>query len=266
LNPPTKRLLALAGSLVAGLFGVIVLASPAQAHHAEITGKAVCQEDGKYAVTWTVHNPTWDNPFMKITKVETVPAANGFTKIAADTWLNADESITEVQIVDGTATKAKLTVFASWHLTKTGPAVVIPKEPASEEVEMPGKCAPVDAKGDGTCTTFDVTIINSAEGDTITAQVTYGTQTTPPVEVKQGESKKVSLTPSSQTEAVVSFANSNFTVKVAYKKPDNCGGLPQTGSSTTTIMASGAGIAGLGVFVFFMARRRMARLRRLASE
>lgn len=265
MNPPIKRLLALAGSVVAGLFGVTMLASPAQAHHAVITGEAACQADGKYAVTWTVKNLNWDNPFMKITTVETVPATNGFTNIAVDKWLGANESVTEVQTVDGNLAKAKLTVFASWYKTKDGTAKVTPKEPAVGEVELPGKCAPVTAAGESTCNTFEVTITNSAEGDTVEAKVTYGTQTVPATLAK-GESKKVSLTPSSHTEAVVSFANSNFAVKVPYAKPADCAGLPQTGSSTTTMVASGAGLAGLGVFVFFMARRRMVRLRRLAAE
>jgi LPXTG-motif cell wall-anchored protein len=250
--------------VVAGLFGAIALASPAQAHHAEVSGQAECQVDGKYAITWTVHNPKWDNPFMKIKSVVTDPAANSFAKITANTWLNAEESITEVQTVPGNTTKATLTVTSTWHLVKDGPVRVDTKT-AIGEVKMPGKCTPVSATGEGTCTTFDVTVTNSAEGETVDATVTYGTQTVP-VTLAKGESKKVNLTPSSQKEAKITFNGSDFTVTVPYNKPADCGGLPQTGSSTTTYIASGTGLAGLGVFVFFMARRRMAKLRRLAAE
>ncbi|HCU50246.1 MAG TPA: hypothetical protein DGG94_10695, partial [Micromonosporaceae bacterium] len=42
-------------------------------------------------------------------------------------------------------------------------------------------------------------------------------------------------------------------------------GLPQTGDNVTTYVASGTGIAALGAVVFMLARRRLVRLRRLAS-
>jgi len=268
LNPPIKRLLAFAGSVVAGLFGAIVLASPAQAHHTEVTGSVVCLPDGQYKTVWTVTNGNFDNPIQRITevtfKIDDVATADTLKVILKNEEIPADGSLSETVFLPGTAKKAWLQVKAVW-LNNGNPTKITDTKDA--KVTMLGGCQPAKAAtGEPSCTTFDVTVTNSAEGQKIDAKVTYGTQVIPIDGLPPGESKKVSLTPSSETVAVVSFANSDFTVKVPYSKPANCGGLPQTGSSTASIMASGAGLAGLGVFVFFMARRRMARLRRLASE
>lgn len=51
-----KRLLVGLVALTALCTGVVVLAGPASAHANVVTGTSVCQDNGKYAVTWTIAN------------------------------------------------------------------------------------------------------------------------------------------------------------------------------------------------------------------
>ncbi|HEX6685263.1 MAG TPA: LPXTG cell wall anchor domain-containing protein [Candidatus Limnocylindrales bacterium] len=259
-----KRLLALAGSIAAGMAGALVLASPAQAHHPEVKGEFVCQVDGTYKITWTVKNGDFDSPLMKIKTVDPTPDGD-ITEIKEGVWLEKNASLKGVQIVPGTTTEAKLYINATWHKTKEGEAKV--EEDADGKVKPVGTCVPAKAAvGQGDCTNFSVTVTTSAEHKATTATVKYGTQTKPVTLKDGGDSQKVDLSPSSETEATVTFADSTFTATVAYNKPANCGGLPQTGSSTTTMIAGGTGAAALGAFIFFMARRRMVKLRQLADS
>jgi LPXTG-motif cell wall-anchored protein len=268
LNPPIKRLLALAGSLAAGMFGAIVLVSPAQAHETTLEASFECLPDGRYKTEWTVKNGDYPNPVERLTLVvfkidDVAPPADTLKTIKKDAEIQKNGELHETVLVPGTTKKVSLQVKSVWLKPNGSPSTITDDKHA--KVMPLGTCVP-GAKGESTCTTFDVTVANSAEGpQETTATVKYGTQSET-VTLKKGESKKVNLTPSSQTEAVVTFSTSDLTVKVPYNKPANCGGLPVTGSGTTTIMASGAGLAGLGVFVFFLARRRLARLRRLATE
>jgi len=349
LNPPIKRLLAFAGSVVAGLFGAIVLASPAQAHHPLITGTSVCQADGKYKITWTVSNGDWENPYMKIIAVQATPNTP-VTNIAVETWLDPDASVTGVQYVPGTSTGAKLYVDANWYLHKTDSEPKVHNS-ATKELTLPGTCKaeaepsvtfedrcdgtinvhlvnPTEtkktfrikgtnndyekiveiAKGEkdesveasagaltvsvkkgetwaeigrhaawarpekcsaptvfswSTCDKLTIKVTNPPENQSTTAEVTYGTQTKKK-DVAPGTTEEFVFDAGSTTKATVKLSGWE-TITVDYQRPQNCDTLPQTGSSTTTFLASGAGLATLGGLAFFFARRRMVRLRKLAS-
>jgi LPXTG-motif cell wall-anchored protein len=249
--------------MIAGLFGAIVLASPAQAHHPIISGKADCLADGQYRITWTVGNGDWQNPYMKITTV-TAGINTPLSENLVGRWLDPNTSATVVQLVPGDTKEATLNVKASWYRTKTGTAQV--NDEATGVVKPTGVCqaAPPTATGESTCDSFTITISNPAGGNATEATVTYGTQSKK-VTVAPGKTEKVELSPSSEKEAVVTLTGLSEPIKVAYEKPANCGGLPRTGSNITTYIASGTGLAALGGVVFFLARRRMVKLRRLAS-
>ena len=122
MNPPIRRLLAFAGSVVAGLFGAIVLASPAQAHHPIVSGESECLADGQYKITWTVTNGNWDNPYMKIKSFTATPADNAVTGLdvgSAAQWIEPDASVKGIQYVPGTTKEATLQVYGIWFHKKT---------------------------------------------------------------------------------------------------------------------------------------------------
>lgn len=260
-----KRFLALAGSLVAGAAGALVLASPAYAHHPNVKGEAECQVDGTYKVTWTAGTDNFSGRFMRIYEVQNTPDGD-LSVIKDEAWFDPGTPRQDVQTVPGTTTQAKLSFKATWHETKDASSDVLARHDRKEAtVRMPGKCVPVTAAAQGDCTSLNVTVTTMAEHDATTATVKYGTQTKTAELADGGDTKKVDLSPGSETEVTVTFAGSNQVFKSTYQKPANCGGLPVTGSSTTTLVAGGTGAAALGTFIFFMARRRMVKLRQLAN-
>lgn len=266
MNRHTKRLLALAGSALVGAFGAVALASPAQAHHPEITGTSKCLDNGKYEISWVVGHVTEQNRKMRVLKLSAKPDTNveGLKELDE---VDAGKTKTATQLVPGTTTEASLTVHGQWINTNGTETDIFSS--ATGHVKLDGTCEPTEipkptATGESTCDKFTITIANPQGGKTAEATITYGTQEKK-VTVEPGKTEKVELSPSSETKAKVVFAGLDGAVVVEYKKPGDCADLPRTGDDTLTYVASGTGIAGLGVLVFFLARRRLVRLRRLAS-
>jgi LPXTG-motif cell wall-anchored protein len=337
--------------VVAGLFGAIVLASPAQAHHPMLGGSVDCQADGQYKITWTVQNGNWQNPFMKLTKVVLTPNTS-VTNIAVDAWLNPDQTITGEQFVPGNTTSAKLYVEALWYKHKTDrfpkvwnkgdktlqlpgtckaepdPTVTFEDEcdgttsvhlvnptetkktfrikgtdfdktvelakgetdesvPASAGaftvsvkrgeswVEIgkhdawarPEKCEPPTVFSWSSCDEFKIAVTNPEGNQAVTVKITYGSQTTPQggVEVGPGKTGEFKFSPSSTKDAQVELSGWPTQTMTYDQDRTLCDTLPKTGSNTTTFIASGTGLAMLGGLAFFFARRRMVKLRKLAS-
>jgi LPXTG-motif cell wall-anchored protein len=358
LNPPIKRLLALAGSIVAGLFGTIVLASPAQAHHPIISGWAACQADGQYKISWKVENGNWFGRFMKIVVVDPTPDPTADLPFTGDikvgAWVDPNGKVEGTQFVSGSATSASLYIDAKWYQSKTNPrASVKVHENRTGEVKLAGTCkaeenpsasfddrcdgtvnvtlvnpttttktfrvndkqvdvtsaekqkdvlvaagagkitvtvksgdiwkpvkthdgwvrpegcAPPEVATESTCEEFSIAVTNAENNLPFKFKVTYGTQTTHDpdwVEVKAGETKEVKFVAGAKTEAKVEFTNDWPSQTVTFVKPTTCETLPQTGSNTSTLIASGTGLAMLGGLAFFFARRRSANLRKLAAS
>ncbi len=358
MNRPTKRLLALAGSALLGTFAAVALATPAQAHHADLIGQGVCQDDGTYDVTWRLTHPeNWSgriakitgitksvdkpitpvapatsfavgteiNPVTTISGVQNVPTASATLKVDTQ-WFNTDgtpakhtdgrditdsdtvnatfdvttcqpkpipsatflpfcDGTIKVHLINPTGSPVVFTVTAGngWTQQFKIPAngkldVIVPADNAKAEIVVKaGKdeiakggpwvrpnCPKPTPLGESTCDKFTVSLSNPADNLPTTATVTYGSQVVTK-EIAAGRTEKVELSPSSETEATIKFSSWDDVYKVKYEKPANCGGLPQTGASTGTYVASGSGLAALGVLVFFLARRRQVRLRRIAS-
>lgn len=338
-----KRLLGLAGSAIIGAFGAVALATPAQAHHPIISGKAICQADGQYKITWSVGNGNWSDRTARITAISSDPDTE-VTGFKVDTEIAPSAEVIGTQMVPGSTTEAKLTISARWYNpngsdsgisdTKTGSAVgvkgkckpqpdptatftsncdgtvnvhiVNPGRAEAEftvtgidgKIKVPGKgekdvtvpagagaivvkrgdklvaetdgwvrpaeCPKPSPLGESTCDSFIVKLTNPEGNQTVKATVTYGIQVKEK-DVAPGKTETVSLSPSSQTEATVVFTGWDGAFKVKYEKPADCPGLPQTGANTFTYIASGTGLAALGLLIVFLARRRLVRLRRMAS-
>jgi LPXTG-motif cell wall-anchored protein len=353
LNPPIKRLLAFAGSVVAGLFGAIVLVSPAQAHHPMVSGTFECQADGQYKITWTVKNGNWPNPYMKVNSLDPNPddPVTGIAVIPSAPWIEPNGSVTGTQLVPGTTEYAELIVDGYWWTQKTDEEAAVygkdkgwvkpdgtckaepdPKatftdrcdgtvnvhlvNPTTtmksfrikgtgfdETVEVnatsetdksvpatagaltvtvkigqtwkevgkheawarPEECPPPTLLSWSTCDNFKIAVTNAEKGEAVAVKVTYGSQPAKTETVAPGDTKNFEFAPSSTTTATVELAGWD-TQTITYVKPQNCDELPKTGANTTTYIASGTGLAMLGGLAFFFARRRMVKLRKLASS
>jgi len=125
-------------------------------------------------------------------------------------------------------------------------------------------CAPPTSIGESTCDGFWVKVTNAQGGMPVEATVTYGTQVKK-VTVAPGHTEPVSFSPSSHTEATITYSNDWPSTTAKYEKPGNCPGLPQTGDNTTKYVGTGIGLIALGTVIFFLARRRFVQLRRMAS-
>lgn len=108
MNRTLKRVLGLAGSVALGVAGAVTFASAAQAHHPEITGSAVCVDDG-WEVTWNVDlvGPT-DGEITAVTPTE--PTVAGDLQAGA-----TGKNFTGTQVYPATATEAHLEVSAVWY-------------------------------------------------------------------------------------------------------------------------------------------------------
>lgn len=231
LNPPIKRLLALTGSVVAGLLGVVVLASPAQAHHPLVSGTAVCQADGQYKITWTVGNGDWDNPYMKVEEVRANPdtSLTGITVGDSSPWIDPGQSVTGTQFVPGTTKSATLWVEGLWFKNKTDQdAKVESHTDPPAYVKLAGTCEaeenPTATFSDRCDGTVNVHLVNPTS--TMKSFRIKGTNYDETVEVAaEGEADKPA--PASAGALTVSVKNANGTWTElgrhqAWARPDEC--------------------------------------------
>lgn len=112
---PKRRTLGLLTAMAAGLFGAVLLTSPASAHTASVSGVAKCESaTGTWSVTWTVKNDY--NGVATLSKVTAGPA--GSTVTLASTIPAAKKgtttSITGTEVVTAPATEATLSAHVTW--------------------------------------------------------------------------------------------------------------------------------------------------------
>ncbi|WP_155372078.1 LPXTG cell wall anchor domain-containing protein [Catellatospora vulcania] len=122
-SPLLRRLAAYSGSVLLGLAGVAVLASPAQAHHTTITAKAKCTPN-EWIITWTVEN--WDTKMSAVIDVVDDKSSpdSAITNIVDGATLpgKADGKLGKLvgeQHVSLDTTTADLTVFGKWTNNNT---------------------------------------------------------------------------------------------------------------------------------------------------
>ncbi len=141
---PLRRATALvAGSLI-GMAGAVAFASPALAHHSEISGSAKCL-DGEWVVDWRVNAVGSGEAGQKFTFTQVALTPAGTTidnpNIATGIELPAGVPLTGKQRIPATTTErwATLTVASEWT-SKWGK--VTEKYPVTEQVRLRGKCTP----------------------------------------------------------------------------------------------------------------------------
>ncbi|WP_432986267.1 LPXTG cell wall anchor domain-containing protein [Dactylosporangium sp. CA-233914] len=130
----------------AAAFGLSALfAAPASAHNAGPSGKAVCGDDGKYVVTWTVKNDFGTKVTLSNIKIlsggkvvpgDSIPAEitlTGYGKETFTTTYAGDTSKTLVLSVDGLWQDGR---------DKTWPENGKPQNFTSDGVKLTGDCKP----------------------------------------------------------------------------------------------------------------------------
>lgn len=117
-SPLLRRLAVYSGSVLLGLAGVAVLASPAQAHHTTVTAKAKCTPN-EWIVTWTVEN--WNTKLSAVIDVVDDKSSpdSAITNIVDGATLPGKANgklgkLVGEQRVSLDTTTADLTIFGKW--------------------------------------------------------------------------------------------------------------------------------------------------------
>ena len=264
----TRRIGSGVASLLVGLAGALVIASPASAHHPDVDGSAVCDEQtGEWVITWTVANSETDLTGT-ITAVTVDPVA-GFTTIVVGATLpvQGDGPLTEPQRVPGSTTHASLNVTVEWlrdyrTITRDG----------SKKLELGGECAPpaddrqpVESEFD--CETLTITLTNPLKeeatflltpsvGDPATGSLPAGGSTTVEFPASDGLTVEVQLADATLEQPIEITPAEWAALECDGDDDGEGGGLPQTGTSTTLIAGGALSLLVLGAGLYLVARRR----------
>lgn len=273
MNPVStllRRLSAFAAAFLLTSFALLIVASPAHAHHAEVSGTADCDTvKGQWVVTWTVKN-SQENKDATVVRVEATPdsTVEGIqtgSVVPRNLPSHNNGELLGTQRVAGPATGATLTVGLDW------PSHDEKGETYTGTVALKGTCAPdtgpppptpvPTAAGKSDCDSLTVTVINPKGGAPVKAAIKYGTQSES-VTVAAGASEEVTFPASTTEVATVTFPDLDLEIEVAYAKPENCGGgggLPVTGAAVTGSIAAAAVLLSAGGGLVVATRRRRVR-------
>ncbi|GIH04475.1 hypothetical protein Rhe02_25420 [Rhizocola hellebori] len=134
--------------------------------------------------------------------------------------------------------------------------------------ERPKGCEELDGNIEQTCTGIIIHLTNPQDGSPAALVLTPTPGDPVSFTLNPGEDKDVEFVagPSGLTVAG-SLNGETLGEPLVWVKPEGCvpPQLPKTGDNTAGYIASGTGLVALGAIVFFLARRRMVNLRRLAS-
>lgn len=260
--PSVRHVLALTGAALAGTVAALAFASPASAHHSEVTGQAVCDlATGEFVVNWTItSNAPAQVTHYRLASVELTPAGSTVTNIAetgAGQFPHAVATpLTGVQRLPGNATSASLTVEAQWK------NLFNEEKPRTGTVQFNGVCAKPSATFATVCDgKVTVTLENNATFATATATLVVTGKdgwTSPPQVLEPGKETKVEV-PAANSAEVKVLLGETVIATGGRALPANCGGLPVTGVKIGTAVGGALGLLGLGSMLFVAARRRRIR-------
>ena len=256
---PRKRRYERALALITGtamlMSLMVVLASPALAHHPILGVSAVCDDQGNKVVTWTVANGDWEGRTMALSQVQYTDGTGGWSTIVAGLSLapngSAQESVTYGLSETGTKT---LTVTAGW--SGGGPQGIA----ASLSIKL----KELECDESTTTTTVD--------DSTTTTKVDDSTTTTQPESTTTVDSSTTTQPPSTTTPNLVNPTNEGtppeettstvddsvlgtvITTTVADEVQD-LEVLPFTGSDSAALVTLAASAIALGAILVLSARR-----------
>lgn len=277
LRSLSRRALAVASSALLGLVGgAVILAGPAGAQAASVTGSCAWDADtAEWVVTWTVSSdaPAGVDAYRLVSAEATPPgsAVDGIAPTAGAGEFPHDARkplVGEQRVPEGTST-ASLTVLAEWD---NG---VQDAEPRRGELDIPADCRlpGLLSQWGLDCDSVTITILNPT-GKATTATVVPDSGNPVPVEVAGGASATVEFapTPGLSVDVLVngeSIVDPTDPVLVTSRQVDalDCddrddgggGGLPATGTSALIVAAGSLALLALGTGLYLIARRRRIR-------
>jgi LPXTG-motif cell wall-anchored protein len=286
---PLRRAAALAAGSLIGIAGAVAFASPALAHHSNVSGTSECI-NGEWVVDWkaTAIGDGKQGREFKWVKVEFSSTTNKVDNEDLSVngkWHPSDIPLTGKQRVPGAEKSATLSVEAVWNNeakdSQPGTYTVNfsgvcekPSEPETPtEPETPVEI-PKDVKAkpffEMDCDTIEIGVDNTMGNETpftVEYETSKGEKRT--LVVKPGERKgeKFSATEGFSVDVTfsVEFKGKTYTTSgnVPWEQPaEGCddgeggGDLPLTGAAAGGVAAGAAGLLAVGAAMFFVARRR----------
>jgi LPXTG-motif cell wall-anchored protein len=133
-TPSARRLLTFSGAAFTGIVASAMLAAPAMATHATVSGDSACEKNGTYTITWKV---TSDYPDVEltITDVKVTPDTPLTPALEGKKIKGEPGSVTVTQTVPGDTTKAELSFHPVWGNKHK-------VDRYSGTVRLKGKCKP----------------------------------------------------------------------------------------------------------------------------
>jgi LPXTG-motif cell wall-anchored protein len=242
VNRSFKRLLALAGSATVGVLAAVAVATPAQAHHPEVSGEANCVDaTGKYEIEWTVENGNWSNRKMKVIQIVQTPADSSVSGLTVGEFLDAGASKKVMQTnVAGNVVKSsvKLAIEGEWFEANGNTTNVGKHWNPTWAVTWPtGTCTPPPPAPDPTATfradcdgTISVHIVNT---HTAAVDVTV-TGIDGAVNVPAGGSKDVTVPAGTAGPILVKKGDKTLAESPGWTRPADCAKPTSIGESTCT--------------------------------
>jgi hypothetical protein len=226
---------------------MVVVASPALAHHPILEVSAACDDQGNKVVTWTVANGNWEGRTMTLSQVQHTDGTAGWSTIAAGLSLapngSAQQSVTYGLSEIGTKT---LSVTAGW--SDGGPQGV--SDSLSIELNEL-ECE------ESTSTTTQPDETTTTEATTTTTEAsTTTTQQETTTSVNNFVNPTNQGTPPDETTSTVddSVLGTVVTTTVA-DEVDALEVLPFTGSDNVALITLAASAIALGAILVLSARR-----------
>ena len=252
-NRRYERALAIVTGTVMVMSLMVLVASPALAHHPILDVSAACDDQGNRVVTWTLANGNWEGRTMTVSQVQYSDGIAGWSSIVVGLTLAPDASITETVVYDLSDTGTKtLTITSGW--SDGGPQGVS----ASLSVKLDKlKCdhstTTTKPDEDTTTTEYEETTTTAAEetsttmGTTTTTATTTTTTTIPPDD---------NINPEETTSTVGDeVLGTDITTSTVADEVSGLEVLPFTGSNDVALVTLAASAIALGATLLVAARR-----------
>jgi LPXTG-motif cell wall-anchored protein len=143
VNPLKSRLqrtTAVLAGTVLGVAGAVALATPASAHHADLSGKPVCTTGGNWTVEWSLTN--WNGGKVGVIEhVASRPAEPALKVIVKDVEMASGATLSETQNLTAADSQAFLEVRVGWPKEKNPYSYQTPRpDTKTVTVEKPAYC------------------------------------------------------------------------------------------------------------------------------
>jgi len=245
---------------------MIVIASPALAHHPILSVTANCDDVGNRVVTWTVSNGNWEGKSMTIDQVSYTDDTSGWTSIIVGLTLgpNGSASETVTYPLSDTGTKT-LAIRADWangsQDVKGSLSVELKKLKCKDTTTTTVKDTTTTTVKDTTTTTDKDTTTTTVDGSTTTTGASTTTDATSPTttEATTTTTAAPNFAPTTDPGPTGSTVDDDvlgtvITTSTVADEVDDLEILPFTGSNTDALIVLAVSALILGGIMVMSAR------------